>query len=47
MECTKLKTCEKCMCVDTIENPIFEYLDEDGFVEERICMDCFVEEIEE
>lgn len=41
------KMCEKCGAVDSEENPIFEYIDEDGFVEERICMDCFVEDLED
>lgn len=35
------------MCIDTEENPIFEILDEEGEVEELICMMCYVEELDE
>lgn len=41
------KICDSCMAIDTEENPIFEYVDENGFVEERICMNCFVEALED
>ena len=46
MECTKLKICDKCMCTDSEENPILEIVDEEGFVEERVCMMCYVEELD-
>ena len=42
-----IKSCERCGAIDSEENPIFEIIDEDGFVEERICMDCFVEDLED
>lgn len=38
--------CDKCYCDDTEENPLFEILDDSGFVEERICMMCYLEEID-
>lgn len=46
MECMKLKICDKCMCTDSEENPILEIVDEEGFVEERVCMMCYVEELD-
>jgi hypothetical protein len=39
--------CDVCGVVDLEENPIFEILDESGFVIQRICMDCFLKEIED
>ena len=39
-------TCDICECKDSEENPIFEILDEEGFVVQRICMNCFLKEIE-
>ncbi len=39
--------CDNCFCDDSEDNPIFEVLDEEGFVEEKICMMCYVEEIDE
>lgn len=39
--------CEHCLCVNTEENPIFEILDEEGFVIEKICMMCYVETLED
>lgn len=42
------KHCERCYAVDSIDNPIFEMLDEYGVdVEEWICMGCYIELIEE
>ena len=41
------RCCENCMCIDTEENPIFEILNEEGEVEELICMMCYVEELDE
>jgi hypothetical protein len=40
------KTCYKCCCVDTEENPIFEILDDGMCVDEWVCMMCFVEEMD-
>jgi len=42
----KIKACERCCCVDSEDNPIFEIVDEEGYIEERVCMDCFVAEID-
>ena len=39
-------TCDICGCEDSEENPIFEILDEEGYVVKRICMNCFLKEIE-
>lgn len=39
--------CDRCFCDDSEDNPIFEVLDNEGFVEEKICMMCYVEEIDE
>ena len=39
-------TCDICRSKDSEENPIFEILDEEGFVVQRICMNCFLKEIE-
>lgn len=39
-------TCEECCCVDSEENPILEELDDEGFVERRVCMMCYVEELD-
>jgi hypothetical protein len=39
--------CETCLCIDTEENPIFEVLDEEGFVIEKICMMCYAESLED
>jgi hypothetical protein len=41
------KICELCLCIDTEDNPIFEVLDEEGFVAENICMMCYVETLED
>jgi len=43
----KINTCERCCCIDTIDNPILEVLDAEGEVEEYICMMCYAEEIDE
>jgi hypothetical protein len=40
------KTCDRCMCIDTEENPIFEIIDECDCIEEYICMMCYVEELD-
>lgn len=42
----KNKTCQECCCVDSEENPILEELDGEGFVVRRICMMCYVEELD-
>ena len=39
--------CDKCQCDNSEDNPIFEVIDDDGFVEEHICMMCYVEELED
>ena len=39
-------TCDICGYKDLEENPIFEILDEEGYVVKRICMNCFLKEIE-
>ena len=39
-------TCDICRCKDLEENPIFEILDEEGYIIQRICMNCFLKEIE-
>ena len=39
-------TCDICGCKDSEENPIFEILNEVGFVFQRICLNCFLKEIE-
>lgn len=41
------KSCERCCCVDSEENPIIEIIDEYNCVEEYICMMCYVESLEE
>lgn len=43
----KTMICEVCCCVDSKDNPILEILDEDGFVEQRICMMCYSEQLED
>ena len=43
----KQKTCDRCCCVDSIDNPILELLDESDNVEEWVCMMCYAEEIDD
>lgn len=35
--------CNICDCNDSEENPIIEILDENNYVENRICMMCYYE----
>jgi hypothetical protein len=39
------RTCDRCNCNNTEENPIFEILDNDFNIEEWVCMMCYVEEV--
>ncbi len=39
-------TCDVCGVEDSEENPIFEIVDSEGYVVRRICMNCYLKEIE-
>ncbi len=38
--------CDICKVEDSEENPIFEILDDEGYVVQPICMNCYLKEIE-
>ena len=42
-----IRHCDVCGVADSKEHPRFEILNVEGEIEQLICMDCFVKEIEE
>ena len=36
--------CCLCDCGDTEENPLLEMCDDDGFIVQHICLNCYVED---
>jgi len=41
------KSCEKCCCVDSKDNPILEEIDKNGCLLKCICMMCYAGELDE
>ena len=43
----RYKSCEKCCCVDSKDNPILEEIDENGRLLKCVCMMCYAESLDE